>query len=231
MQAEGDGPVKMLVAEYSTNGDLRAYARFDEKKWEKLQRINKGGRPHMPQLFGKGVLALIMVNDDRNMKPYQGVVPLTKATLAECAEVYFQQSEQVPTKVALSAAEYSVENEALKWRTGGILLQQIAGDDARGATEEAWDEAQALFATISDVELVDPDLTSDALLYRLFHEGGVRSELIANVKDQCTCNMERLRGTLSSMPSVELEDMSEDGVLKIDCQFCARHYDILLAEI
>lgn len=231
VQAEGDGPVSMLVAEYATNGNLRAYARYDQVRWENLQRINKGARPHMPQLFGKGALALIMISDDKNMRPYQGVVPLSKGTLAECAEVYFLQSEQVPTKVALSVAEHSVENGELSWRGGGMLLQQIAGDYARGDTADDWDEARALFATITDVELVDPDLSSDALLFRLFHETGVRSEQIIEVREECTCNEERLRGTLASMPRSELEEMAEAGALGIDCQFCARRYDIQLADI
>jgi len=89
VQAEGDGPVSMLVGEYSTDGGVRAYAKYDAERWENLQRINKGDRPHMPQLFGKGALALIMISNDKSMKPYQGVVPLVKGTLAECAEVYF----------------------------------------------------------------------------------------------------------------------------------------------
>ena len=112
-----------------------------------------------------------------------------------------------------------------------MLLQQIAGDDARGDTDEAWEEGRALFGTISDVELVDPDLSSDALLYRLFHEGGVRTERIVDVRDECTCNEDRLRGTLASMPPSELAEMAEADILSIDCQFCARHYDIPLADV
>ncbi len=231
VQAEGDGPVSMLVAEYATNGAMRAYARFDQDRWDNLQRINKGGRPHMPQLFGKGVLALIMISDDKSMRPYQGVVPLTKATLAECAEDYFHQSEQVPTKVALSVGQHSIENGSLYWRAGGMLLQQIAGDEARGDTDEAWEEARALFATITDVELVDPDLSSNALLYRLFHESGVRSEEVIKVRDECNCNFERLRTMLENMPDDELTEMADEGMLDIDCQFCSRQYNIPLAEV
>lgn len=233
VQAEGDGPVSMLVGEYATDGSVRAYAKYDTERWEKLQRINKGDRPHMPQLFGKkGALALIMISNDRDMKPYQGVVPLVKGTLAECAEAYFMHSEQVPTKVALAVAEHSVAGNAAQWRSGGMLLQRIAGDDARGHTDDAWDEARALFGTLSDAELADPDLSSPDLLYRLFHESGVRAEVTATLRDACTCNEERLRGTLSTMPPEQLADMAEDdGTLGIDCQFCARHYDIALSDL
>ena len=232
VQAEGDGPISLLVGEYSTTGGLRAYARFDAERWANLDRINKGARPHMPQVFGKGALALIMINNDQNMTPYQGVVPLVKGTLAECAEVYFMQSEQVPTKVALSVAEHSVANGEPEWRSGGMLLQKIAGDEARGQTDDTWDEARALFATLTDAELADPSLGAETLLYRLFHESGVRSEIAKALRDECTCNHERLKATLVSMPDSQLLEMAEgDAMLGIDCQFCARHYDIAIGDV
>lgn len=231
VQAEGDGPVSMLVGEFSTNGAMRGYAKYDAARWENLERINKGGRPHMPQLFGSGALALIMVHNDQKRQPYQGVVPLAKGTLAECAEDYFMQSEQVPTKVALAVAEHSVGGEQAHWRSGGMLLQRIAGDDKRGSTDDVWEEARALFGTLTDVELADPDLPSEDLLYRLFHESGVRAETTATLRDECTCNEDRLRGTLANMPDGQLIDMAEEGVLGIDCQFCARHYDIAIADV
>lgn len=233
VQAEGDGPVSMLVGEYRTDGGLRGYAKFDADRWANLDRINRGERPHMPQLFGKsGRLALIMIPDTAGMQPYQGIVPLTKGTLAECAEVYFANSEQVPSRVGLSVAQLDVPGEATQWRAGGMLVQQIAGDDARGDTEDAWDEAKALFGTLTDGELADPDLPADQLLFRLFHETGVRMEAPLNVRDACTCNKERLISTLSSMPDGQLRELvEEDGTLSIDCQFCNRHYDIPIEDV
>lgn len=232
VQAEGNGPVSLLVGEYSTDGRLRGYARYDKQAWAKLERLNRGGRPHMPQLFGSGALALIMIRDDPSVQPYQGVVPLEKATLAECAEDYFLQSEQVPTQVALSVAELTVTGQTPEWRAGGMLLQRIAADDKRGDTQDIWDEATALFGTIKDSELADPGLGADRLLYRLFHESGVRMEDALPVRDVCTCNEERLKATLLRMPDSELVDMAgPDGTLGIDCQFCARHYDIPLSDV
>lgn len=233
VQAEGRGAVTMLVGEYSTEtGGLRGYARYDKAAWDKLERINKGGRPHMPQLFGTGALGIIIVHSDPSMKPYQGVVPLSKATLAECAEDYFSQSEQVPSRVALSVAEHTISGEGSSWRSGGMLLQQIAGDDTRGDTDAAWEEARALFATLTDAELADPGLSSADLLYRLFHEGGVRMEVATDLIDQCTCSQDRLENTLRSMPDDQLREMAEeDGTLVADCQFCSRAYKIPLVNV
>ncbi|MEO0982998.1 MAG: Hsp33 family molecular chaperone HslO [Pseudomonadota bacterium] len=232
VQAEGDGPISMLVGEYHTDGGVRGYARFDAERWARLDALNKGGRPHMPQLFGRGALALIIVQDNKNAPPYQGVVPLEKATLAECAEDYFNQSQQVPTRVALSVAELHVTGEAPVWRAGGILLQKLAGDEARGETDDAWETAEALFSTVSDGELADPDLRADRLLYRLFHEEGVRMEAPSQVRDACTCSEERYRATLASMPDEQLRDLAEaDGALATECQFCGRTYRIPLADV
>lgn len=232
VQAEGNGPVSLLVGEYSTTGGLRGYARFDLNRWERLIRLNRSGRPHMPQVFGAGALALIMVHDDPAKRPYQGVVTLQRATLAECAEDYFSQSEQVPTKVALSVAELVVPGKMSMWRAGGMVLQKIAGDSARGLTDDAWEEGRALFSTLSDSELADPDLGADTLLHRLFHESGVRIESVTALRDECTCNKDRLIATLSRMPSSELRDLAEgDASLGVDCQFCNRHYDIPLAAV
>ena len=232
VQAEGDGIVSMLVGEYTTDGSLRGYLRYDAERWANLDRINKGQRPHVPQLFGSGALGLIILHDDPSMQSYQGLVPLEKGTLAECAEVYFNQSEQVPTRVRLAVGELTEAGGKPAWRAGGALIQQVAGDSARGETREAWETAQALFATLTDAELVDPAVGPKTLLFRLFHEDGVRVEPAQALADACTCSEERLRGTLSSMPEAALRDLVEpDGSLKADCQFCGRMYRIPLRDI
>lgn len=233
VQAEGDGPVSMLVGEYRSDGGVRGYARYDKERWAHLEKVNKGDAPHMPQLFGpSGRLALIIIQDNPNVQPYQGIVPLQRATLAECAEDYFAQSEQIPTRIKLSMAELNQKGQDPVWVSGGLMVQKIAGDEARGDTDDAWREAEALFGTLSDAELVDPDLPMPDLLYRLFHEQGVRLEEVQPVIDQCTCNQDRLVTTLESMPDESLREMVEpDGTLGIDCQFCARHYTIGIDEV
>lgn len=233
VQAEGDGPVSMLVGEYRSDGSVRGYAKYDAQAWAHLEKVNKGGAPHMPQLFGpSGRLGLIIVQDNPATQPYQGVVPLMKATLAECAEDYFAQSEQIPTRIKLAVGELDRMGEPPLWVSGGMMLQRIASDTARGDTDEAWREADALFQTLTDSELIDTNLPVPDLLYRLFHEQGVRIEDAIDLVDRCTCNKERLIGTLQSLPDDQLREMVEaDGTLAIDCQFCARHYTVPIDDV
>lgn len=229
VQAEGDGPVRLMVGEYTTGGGVRGYARFDEAGWENLDRVNKGKAPHMPQLFGRtGRLGLILIHDNPDLQPYQGIVPLNKGTLAQCAEDYYLMSEQVPTRIRLAVDQ----GEAGDWTGGGMMVQRIAGDKARGDTAEAWREAEALFATLTPAELADMHLPVADLLFRLFHEQGVRLEAGVPVADRCTCNEERLVQTLRAMPEESLRDLVEpDGTLAINCQFCARHYALPIERV
>ena len=223
----------MLVGEYRSDGGVRGYAKFDAEAWAQLDKVNKGDAPHMPQLFGpSGRLALIIIQDNPAIQPYQGIVPLAKGTLSECAEDYFEMSEQVPTRLKLSVAELDRKDGHPVWVSGGMMVQRIAADDARGETEEPWREAEALFATLTDAELADPDLPMEELLYRLFHEQGVTMETPQALDDRCTCNQERLVETLKQMPDESLREMTEeDGTLGIDCQFCNRHYDVAIEDV
>ncbi len=233
VQAEGDGPVSMLVGEDRSDGGVRGYAKFDAEAWAHLDKVNKGDAPHMPQLFGpNGRLGLIIIQDNPAIQPYQGIVPLSKGTLSECAEDYFAMSEQVPTRLKLSVAELDRKDGNPVWVSGGMMVQRIAADETRGETEEAWREAEALFATLTDGELADADLPMEQLLYRLFHEQGVTMETPQALDDRCTCNQERLVETLKQMPDDSLREMTEaDGTLGIDCQFCNRHYDIAIEDV
>ncbi len=230
VQAEGDGPISLMVGEYASHGGVRGYARYEKEAWANLERVNKGDAPHMPQLFGRsGRLGLILIHDNPDVQPYQGIVSLTKATLSQCAEDYFAMSEQVPSRIRLSVEKLHGEGG---WVSGGMMVQRIAGDDARGDTDEPWREAEALFATLTPQELADPALPMTELLFRLFHEQGVTLEAGTAVSDKCTCNEARLVSTLRQMPDESLRELVEpDGNLSIDCQFCARHYKVGIGEV
>ncbi|MEM6627548.1 MAG: Hsp33 family molecular chaperone HslO [Pseudomonadota bacterium] len=232
VQAEGDGPISMLVAEARTDGGVRGYLKLNQDKWDRLMALNKGDRPHVPQMIGKGVLGIVLIQDDPSMQPYQGVVPLDGADIAQCAEHYFAQSEQIPTRVRLSVAELEEPGGTHRWRSGGAILQQVAGDMARGETDEDWNHARTLFETVTDAELADPDVSTAQLLYRLFHEDGVRLEPPSALRDACTCSEERLKRTLAGMPPAEIRALAEDdGMLVADCQFCGRIYRFAAEEV
>jgi molecular chaperone Hsp33 len=225
VQAQSDGPVSLLVAEARSDGGVRGYLRLNKPKWDELERVNKGQRPHIPQVLGSGVLALLLQPNDPDQAPWQSMVPIEGATLADCAQMWFSQSEQVPTRVRLAVAEVSQPGGVKRWRSGGALIQQVAGDAARGSTDEPWENARHLFDTIEDMELVDPDVSSGTLLFRLFHEAGVRLEEPKALSDKCTCSEEKLLDTIRQMDRGEIKTLAnEDGAITADCQFCGRHY-------
>jgi len=223
VQAQGDGPAPLLVAEYRSDGGLRGYAR--------VRDADLGEERRSPaDLIGAGALTLTL-DQGPDTEQMQGVVPLEGDTLAQCAELYFDRSEQTPTRILLAVGEEITAHGTL-WRAGGGLIQRVAGDAARGFTEEDWNRAQILFASLTDAEMLDPTLATHVALYRLFHEDGVRMAAPYPLEDRCTCNRERLAALLQSFTAEEIADLIEpDGKLHARCQFCARLYLIDPAEV
>jgi molecular chaperone Hsp33 len=223
VQAQGEGLVPLLVAEHGAGG-LRGYARLAASATEALMRSHHRLPPAV--LLGAGNLVLTL-DQGEGKTAYQGVVPLEGDTLAACAESYFRKSEQTETGIRLAVGEVMMADAPPLWRAGGMLLQRVAGDTARGDTGEDWARAMMLFATVRDEELIDPALPADRLLYRLFHEEGARMADAAPLIDRCTCNEERLTNVMRRFPPDELRDLVEpDGLLHARCQFCARDYII-----
>jgi molecular chaperone Hsp33 len=221
IQAEGDGPVRLLVAEYRADGGLRGYARISE---EAAYTLAAQHALSPAALIGEGALALTL-DQGPEMDQMQGVVPLEGDTLAACAEAYFERSEQTPTRIRLAVVEDVSPGAGAIWKAGGVLLQRIAGDDARGDTEEGWRTAEILFATLTDADLADPDLAVDRLLFRLFNEVGVRLAPASLLSDYCPCDRQRLAAVLRGYTRSELEGFTEgDGQIHARCQFCARVY-------
>ncbi|MBN8950090.1 MULTISPECIES: Hsp33 family molecular chaperone [unclassified Rhizobium] len=248
VQTKGDGPVDLLVADFSTPENVRAYARFDE---EALAKAVAEGRTEPEQLLGKGVLAFT-IDQGRFTQPYQGIVALDGASLEEIAGTYFRQSEQIPTRVRLGAAELFDRDENGKprhrWRAGGLIAQFLpeapermrhpdihGGDGDTGARDhvedDAWAEARSLVETIDADELTDPQVGTERLLYRLFHERGVRVYEPKAVYDRCSCSRDKLKGVLKGFTAEEIEASQENGEIAVTCEFCSTTYRFEVAEI
>jgi len=223
IEARGNGPVRFVVADYDTSGGLRGYCGFDA---EAVAEAGKGFvRPGARTLLGDGHF-MMTVDQGPDMDRYQGVTAIEGETLALCAEQYFAQSEQTPTRVRLAVGQADV-GEGLKWRAGGFLIQNIAEDDARGSTEEAWTRTQAFFETLGEDELIDPSLSANQLLFRLFHEDGVRVFAPQPLRAFCRCSQERIETVLKSFDAAERADMVEpDGKIHVTCEYCSKTYAV-----
>ncbi|KAA1185833.1 Hsp33 family molecular chaperone [Rhizobium tropici] len=248
VQTKGDGPVDLLVADFSTPENVRAYARFDE---EALAKAVAEGRTEPEQLLGKGVLAFT-IDQGRFTQPYQGIVALDGASLEEIAGTYFRQSEQIPTRVRLGAAElFDRDGDGKprhRWRAGGLIAQFLpeapermrqpdlhGGDGDTGlrdhTEDDAWAEARSLVETIDADELTDPQVGTERLLYRLFHERGVRVYEPKAVFDRCSCSRDKLKGVLKGFTAEEIDASQDNGEIAVTCEFCSTTYRFEVSEI
>lgn len=221
---ESTGPVRFVVGEFRTNGSLRGYASVDKDALTRV--LNVTPDPSLQELIGPGLFAMTIDQGDE-MDRYQGTVPLEGDTIAEAAALYFAQSEQIPTRVRVNCTRTQDGKGRDYWRAGGALIQQIAGDSARGDTAEAWDNASILFETLSDAELVDVNLSAGDLLFRLFHEDGVRLFEAKPIETACTCSQARIKSLLKQFGAEAAADMIEsDGIIRVRCEYCNKSYDV-----
>jgi molecular chaperone Hsp33 len=232
VQTRGDGPVKMIVADFMSPGQIRACATFDANAVAAL-----GSMPSFAALVGRGSIA-ITIDPEGDMERYQGIVPLEGEGLADGAMTYFEQSEQIPTAIRLSVATLATRGAGGReqhWRAGGMLIQNLASLGGiqpvrrEGAGEadhsDDWPRAQALFSTIEAHELVDPQVEAERLLYRLFHEDGVRVFDVVPLSFGCRCSAERVMSVLRQYPAAELQGLAEgDGLIRATCEFCSTVY-------
>ena len=215
LQTQSDGPLSLMVADFVTPGDLRGYARFDSENAEKGTGM-----------LGKGHLAFT-IDQGAHMERYHGIVALEGQTLAEAAHSYFEQSEQIPTQVHLAAGAIQT-GESSGWRAGGIMLQHMPGDGgnpASEAEEEDWNRAGILLKTVEAHELLDPMLSAEQLLYRLFHEEQVRIFESQSLRAHCSCSEPGVRALLEQFSAEDRADMlDENGLIAVNCEFCSRRY-------
>lgn len=222
-----DGAISLLMADCNTDGHIRGYARFDEEQLKMIHLDNRN--PGAMALLGGGTFSMT-IDQGPDMDQYQGLASIEGDSLAQCAEHYFKQSEQIPTRIKLACGQAQLPGEDPAWRGGGMMIQRIAADETRGNTKDDWETAIALFETLSDEELIDPDVSQEKLLYRLFHEGGVRIVEQGEVLARCACSRERLHNTLKSFDADAMKDMAEDGRISANCQFCDEEYEFELQE-
>src|SRR3979490_1770778 len=237
LQTQTDGPVSFLIVDFQAPDRLRAYARFDAKRLE--DGLDSGA------LLGHGHLAMT-IDQGPDMSRYQGLVALEGGNLEDAAHEYFLRSEQIPTRVAVALGEEGrggADGPKHRWRAGGMLLQFLPKAPERGrqadlhpgdapegsvthtvAEDDAWIEGQSLISTVEDVELIDPDLSGERLLYRLFHERGVRVFQPLPLRAQCSCSREAVASMLASFAPQDRADMVKDGKVVVTCEFCSSVY-------
>ncbi|MEO0916563.1 MAG: Hsp33 family molecular chaperone HslO, partial [Pseudomonadota bacterium] len=242
LQVRGDGPARLIATDYygpSADGQpakIRAYASYDEA------RLEENAEPYSQ--IGKGYFA-ILIDQGEDMVPYQGITPIAGGSLAACAETYFAQSEQLPTRFALSFGQSQQPGEAMHWRAGGIMLQQMpdaspelqSGGSGEGGLlqaddvlddegREAWSHVNLLLDTAEEIELIGPSVQPTDLLIRLFHQDGPRVFDPQAVQFGCTCSEDRVRESLSIYSAKDIGHMTtEEGIVTADCQFCGAHYE------
>ena len=223
MQAQTEaGPVRLLVCDHR-GGDLRGYVQFDEGAVARL-----GANPSLASLFGAGYLALTFDLADGRGR-YQGIVPLEGASLAAACESYFHQSEQVPTLILVAVA-----SEGGRCQAAGLLVQHLPeGEEGRERLHTRfdhpeWDHVAILAGSLRHDELVDPALSLDAIVWRLFHEErDVRVFAGPKLRRGCRCTVDHYRDVLTRFPEEDRRAMrNEQGDIVVDCAFCSRSFAI-----
>jgi molecular chaperone Hsp33 len=218
LQMQGDGPVGLLMVDVTSDGDMRGYVRYDADRLEAAEAAS--GAP-VPRFLGAGHMAFT-VDQGPDTERYQGVTALEGATLGECAHAYFRQSEQVETAIRLCVSDTGTGGR----RAAALMLQRLP--EATGAdadAEEDWRRAVILMSSATPQELLEPGLSANQILYRLFHEDGVRVYRRRDLRHRCRCSRDKVQRILRSFPAAEVREMAEaDGAITVTCEFCKATY-------
>ncbi len=233
LQTRSEGPLGFFVTNYQVPGQLRGYASFY------ADRVPEGAQPPTDhgELLGKGHLALT-IDPGAEMDRYQGIVSLDATPLSDAALTYFRQSEQLPTFIKLAVAKHQSGGDSeWRWRAAGLMVQHVSPEGGKPPPEDApddfllgdddddWQRVAILAATVEDHELLDPTLTPERLLYRLFHEEGVRVMEDQPLVSYCQCSDERVRGLIETFSPEQVDEMrDENGDVVVTCEFCKRSY-------
>jgi molecular chaperone Hsp33 len=223
-----EGAVSLLMADCTTGGQIRGYARYDEDALKKILLDNRN--PGADALLGGGTFSMT-IDQGPDTDLYQGLAAVEGKRLSDCAEHFFDKSDQIPTMMRLAVGQEIGENGSL-WTGGGMMIQRVAEDDARGATGDVYQTSRALMSTLDDAELIDPDLPMETLLFRLFNEDGVHVLDTSAVSAECRCSRERLQATLDSFDAQAVADMAgQDGNIRAKCEFCDVEYIFPMGDV
>ncbi|TXI06323.1 MAG: Hsp33 family molecular chaperone HslO [Pseudorhodobacter sp.] len=246
LQVRGKGPARLIATDYygpETEGEparIRAYASYD------AERLDHSADPFSQ--IGEGYFA-VMIDQGEGMLPYQGFTPIAGGSLMACAQTYFAQSEQLPTRFSLTFGQSQTPGGKMHWRAGGMMLQHMpsmggtrevaaeggSGEGGRldhtdilaGAEAENWNRANTLLDTVEEMEMIGPSVSPTDLLVRLFHEEGPRVFDVQPVRFGCSCSEDKVRQAMSIYSAKDIQKMTtEAGVVTADCQFCSAHYEL-----
>lgn len=219
LQTKGDGPISLMVADVTSTGDVRGYAQFDA---ERLTAADAASDAPVPTLLGTGYIAFT-VDQGEHTERYQGIVELSGETLSDSIQHYFRQSEQLDTGIKVAVAFTDVG-----WRGGALMLQRLPEDQIQQTlgsdVADDWRRAMVLMGTCTDRELLDPNLSANDLLFRLFNEDGVRVWAPTDLNASCRCSRERVATVLASLPRDEIADLKVNGNVEVTCEFCNSTY-------
>lgn len=242
LQVRGSGPARLIATDYYGPTDdgqparIRAYASYD------ADTLDQSADPFSQ--IGNGYFA-ILIDQGEGTAPYQGITPIAGGSLSACAETYFAQSEQLPTRFQLTYGQSQLPGQPTHWRAGGVMLQHMpkaspfasgeggSGEDGLLAAVdildedegENWTRANVLLDTVDEIELIGPSIAPTDLLVRLFHEEQPRVYDAQPIKFGCSCSEDKVRQSLSIYSAKDIGTMTtEEGTVTADCQFCGAHY-------
>ena len=243
LQIRGNGSIKLIATDYfapdkkNGSGKIRAFASFDEKN------LNHHEKKPFNEL-GKGYFA-VLIDQGPKTDPYQGITPLTGGSLHKCAETYFAQSEQLPTRFSITVGKSNKINQKNIWKAGGIIIQKMpkSAQSNTGVIQESqnsllspadlldedenedWNRVNFHIDTVDEFELTGPYVTQQQLLVKLFHEEKPRAFEPRSIEFGCTCSPKKVKNTMSMYSSKDIEKMTtEEGTVTADCQFCGKHF-------
>lgn len=237
LQAQGDGPIRMIVSDVTTSGEVRACASFDADRFQSSReqvaalKTTESSQNHLAQYLGKGYIAFT-VDQGQYAERYQGIVELKGASLVDCVQHYFNQSEQIGTGIKMAVGKRDG-----KWTASAIMLQHMPEDEKNvqagfgNLKEDDWRRSMILLDSCTEDEFLDPDLDPSQLLLRLFHEEGVRVYDREPVTKTCRCNAQRVENILYTMPDDDIIHMGVDGIISMTCEFCSQTYEFKPEEV